>query len=75
MKPIELKNRLIEYIDQADDILLHMLHEMAERYEIEKSSSELTENQELELDRRLNRLKNGETSLYSWKEIQESIKK
>jgi putative addiction module component (TIGR02574 family) len=68
MKP-EVKYRLIEkLIHTEDEDLLNQVQEILE-------STELTEKQKQELDRRMEKYEKGETKLYTWDEVKERIRK
>lgn len=42
--------------------------------DIQSDEYELMDSHKLELDRRLLRMKNGETKFYSWEEVEEKLK-
>lgn len=70
----DLKNKVLEYIDSADDRLLHLIQELAESYQ-KLESIDLTDAQRDELDKRLERYKRGETEFYTWEETKAKILK
>jgi putative addiction module component (TIGR02574 family) len=68
MKP-EIKYRLIEKLIQTEDEeLLNQVKEILE-------STELTEEQKKELDRRMEKHRKGEGKLYTWQEVKDRIRK
>lgn len=67
---IELKNRLLEYIELADDRLLRMMQALAESYQKE----ELPASHKKELDKRLERYAHGQTHFYSKEEVLHKLK-
>jgi putative addiction module component (TIGR02574 family) len=68
MKP-EIKYRLIEKLIQTEDEeLLKQVEEILE-------STDLSEEQKIELDRRMEKYRRGETKLYSWSDVKDHIRK
>lgn len=70
----DLKNKVLEYIDSADDRLLHLIQELAESYQ-KLESIDLTDAQKDELDKRLERYKRDETEFFTWEETKAKILK
>lgn len=70
----DLKNKVLEYIDSADDRLLHLIQELAESYQ-KLESIDLTDAQKDELDKRLQRYNRGETEFFTWEETKAKILK
>lgn len=66
---IELKNKVLEYIEEADDRLLRMIQALAESYR-----EELPITHKSELDKRLERYSDGKTKFYSWEEVLDKVK-
>jgi putative addiction module component (TIGR02574 family) len=69
---VDLRKKVLEYIQSADDRLLHMIQELAESYQ-KQEGVELSEAQKVELDKRLERFKRGETQFYTWEETKAKI--
>jgi putative addiction module component (TIGR02574 family) len=67
---IDLRNKVLEYIQSADHQLLEMIQSLAESYQENKGEFELTSEQKKELDRRLERIENGETQFFTLEEIE-----
>lgn len=70
----DLKNKVLEYIDSADERLLHLIQELAESYQ-KLESFDLTDAQKDELDKRLQRYNRGETKFFTWEETKAKILK
>lgn len=65
----ELKYRLIEKLIQTDDDeLLRQVQDILE-------SSELSDEEKQELDKRLIKYRHGESKLYNWDELRERIQR
>ena len=71
---VDLRNRVLSYINSADDRLLRMMQALAESYKEDEEESLLTTAQEEELDRRLERHRRGETKFHTWEEAKAKIK-
>lgn len=73
MEPIELKDKVLKYVDRADEQLLEMMLSLAENYE-ERSTTGLTEANYKEMDqRRIDHL-NDKSESYSWEEVCQKAK-
>ncbi|WMJ73498.1 addiction module protein [Cytophagaceae bacterium ABcell3] len=69
MKP-EIKYKLIEKLIQTeDDALLSQVQEILE------DSSSKSEDLKQELDKRMEKYRRGESSLYTWEEVKKHVKK
>ncbi len=74
MDAIDLRNRVLQYINTADNKLLNMMKALAESYQSEEEiSNELTEAQKKELDKRLERIEKGEVQYYTWDEVKNQL--
>ena len=73
MEAIELKDKVLKYVDKADEHLLEMMLSLAENYE-QRSTTVLTEADYNKLDkRRLDHL-NDKSESYSWEEVRQKAK-
>lgn len=70
---IELKNRIIHLVENADDRLLRMLNALIESYQSNESS--IPEWHYEELDKRREKHLNGSSKSYTWEEAQNKIQK
>lgn len=68
---IDLKNKVLEYVEEADERLLKMIYALAETY---REDEGLSVSHKRELDIRLEKYNRGETRFYSWNEISDKIK-
>ena len=73
---MDLKNKVLKYIDSADDRLLRMIQAMAESYQQEEPDEPTVPewfyeklNQEREMHLR------GETESYTWEEVKTRLRK
>lgn len=69
----ELKIRIMEYIDSADERLLRMIQALAESYREGEIEEELPFTHKKELDKRIERYNSGQTHFYSWEEVLEKL--
>lgn len=67
---IDLRKKVLAYINSADDKLLRMIEALAETYQ---SEDELTIAQKNELDNRLERYARGETQFFTWEEVEAKL--
>lgn len=75
-KTVDLRSRVQDYIDMADDRLLRLIEALTVSYQEEDEEEfELTDVQKRELDRRLQRYKEGNMKFYTWEEVEEKLYK
>ena len=74
---LDLRLRVKDYIDAADDRLLRLIEALAVSYQEEEVEEEfeLTEAQKKELDKRLQRYKEGKMKFYTWEEVEAKLEK
>jgi putative addiction module component (TIGR02574 family) len=73
MTTVALKNRVLEFVETADNKLLKMIYALAESYQQEET--ELTVSQKNEIDRRLERFAEGKTHFFTREEVQDKLRK
>lgn len=73
MTTLDLKNSVLEYVNNADDRLLKMIKAIAETYQSEEDFT-LSKKQYEILDQRRALHESGKSKSYSWQEIKTSIK-
>ena len=71
----ELRKKVLSYVNAADHKLLKLMEAIAISYQEKEETTELTNAQKKELDNRLKRYEEGNTKLYSWKEVETKLKK
>ena len=71
----ELRKKVLSYVNAADHKLLKLMEAIAISYQEEEDTTEPTNAQKEELDKRLNRYEEGNTKLYSWEEVETKLKK
>lgn len=70
-----IRKNLHKYIDSVDDSFARVMHTMVQEYlSTFNVDSALTEAQEKELDKRIERHKRGESKSYSLAEVKKSLK-
>lgn len=67
---IELRKRVQDYINAADDRLLRLMEALAVSYQENEPGKKLTDAHKKELDRRLQRYNEGKTVFHSWEEVE-----
>jgi hypothetical protein len=73
---IDLKNKVLKYVNSADERLLRMMQALAESYQIEETNEPTVPDWFYEeLDERRERHLKGESKSYSWEEVKESLRK
>lgn len=72
MDTLALKNRIRDYLEDADERVLQIINAVIES-ESENEYS-MTKAQKAELDRRAERHERGETKSYSWEEAKQKIR-
>ncbi|AGC77822.1 putative addiction module component [Nonlabens dokdonensis] len=72
MTTLDLKNSVLEYVNNADDRLLKMIKAIAETYQSEEDFT-LSKKQYEILDQRRTLHESGKSKSYSWQEIKTSI--
>ena len=72
MGAAQIREELDQYIKQGDTKLIKMLHAIAKEYS--SDDSELSEEQEEELDRRLEKYESGQMNFSSWDSVKERIR-
>ena len=75
MATSDLKRRVLDYVQEADEPLLQLMEALAEDYLKKDPKSELTQAQWQEVEARWKRHKAGESRSYTWEEVQENIEK
>lgn len=70
MDSLELKNRIKEYVDQADERMLRVIYET-----IENDEAEIPDTHKKVLDERLKYHEENPDEGISWEEVRESLKK
>ena len=71
----ELKNTVINYLENADEKLLKMIKALIESYEEESEPPGLSEEQYKEIDRRREAYLEDPADSYTWEQVKESIQK
>lgn len=72
MSTIKIRKKIQDYIEHADERILKMVYAMLTKYEkTEYSESVLTEEQQLEIDRRWENHKSGKSKSYSLEETKQ----
>ena len=71
----ELKNTVINYLENADEMLLKMIKALIESYEEESEHPGLSEEQYKEIDRRREAYLEDPADSYTWEQVKESIQK
>ena len=71
MNTAEIRGKIHEYIDRADERMLRIIHSIIEG-DIE---NEPTENQTLELDRRIQKIDQGKAKFYTIDEVKSRLSK
>ena len=71
----ELKNTVINYLENADEKLLRMIKALIESYEEESEPPGLSEEQYKEIDRRREAYLEDPADSYTWEQVKESIQK
>jgi hypothetical protein len=69
MSTAQIREKLHKLIDNADESMLNIALDIL----AERQSGLLTEEQRLDLDRRVEKYKNGESVLYTWPEARKII--
>lgn len=75
MATSDLKRRVLDYVQEADEPLLQLMEALAEDYLKKDPKSELTQAQWQEVEARWKRHKGGESRSNTWEEVQENIEK
>lgn len=70
MDSLELKNRIKEYVDQADERMLRVIYET-----IENDEAEIPDTHKKVLEERLKYHEENPDKGISWEEVRESLKK
>lgn len=70
----ELKNTVINYLENADEKLLRMIKALIESYDKEPGYSDLNAEYYKELDRRRDEFLEDPGDSYTWEQVKESIK-
>ena len=74
MATSDLKQRVLEYVQEADEPLLQLMEALAEDYlKKDPSDSALNEEQWQNIEKRWERHKTGESRSYTWNEVKENI--
>ena len=74
MTSSELRNKVREYVDTADERLLKMIEALAETYQNEVDRPSLSEEQYEILDAQREAHLKGESRSLSWEEVKQNIK-
>lgn len=73
MNTTKIKEELYQYINQADDRFIQLVYAMVQA---DKKEQELLSQEEKEeLERRIERHKNGQSKSYTWEEVKARIRK
>lgn len=75
MTSADLRNRVKEYVDAADDRLLKMLKALAETYLNEEQESSLSEKDYQVIDSRRDAHSKGITKSFTWEEVKQNASK
>ena len=71
-----IRKNLHKYVDSVDDSFARVMHAMVQEYLSSfQEDFTLTTAQEKELEKRIQRHKNGESKSYSWNEVKNSLKR
>lgn len=73
---IDLKNKVLKYVNSADERLLRMMQALAESYQIEETNEQTVPDwfyEELNQDREKHL--RGETESYTWEEVKTRLRK
>jgi hypothetical protein len=70
---ITIKEKLKEFIDTGDDKLLKLMFAVANEYTQGKDEFELTDEQIIELDRRREMRKSGNSKTFKWAKVKDII--
>lgn len=70
---IELRKRVQEYINAADERLLRLMEALAISYQEDEPEDKLTDDHKKELDRRLQQYKEGKTVFHTWEEAEAKL--
>lgn len=74
MVTIDLKNTVIEYINNADIRLLKMIKALAESYQNDEQEITLTEEQYKMIDERRENHFKGNSKSYTWQEVKQNAR-
>lgn len=71
---VDLRKRVLNYIQNADDKLLRLIQALAETYQSDENTVEhdLTELQKKELDARMESYQNNPENVMDWNEMKDS---
>lgn len=71
-----IRKNLHKYVDSVDDSFARVMHAMVQEYLSSfQADVSLTTAQEKELEKRIQRHKNGESKSYTWSEVKNSLKR
>ncbi|HBG42211.1 addiction module protein [Limibacterium fermenti] len=70
---VDLRKRVLQYVDSADNHLLRMMEALAVSYHEDESEDELTDAQKGELDKRLQKYNEGKMVFQTWEETQAKL--
>lgn len=70
---IDLRKRVLDYINAADDRLLRLIEALAVSYQENEPDQKLTDGHKKELDKRLQRYNEGKTVFHPWEEVKEKL--
>ena len=64
-----IKNKVIEYINHADENTVLAVYEMLQEYEVKEIESLMTEEQKSEIESRSSMFKEGKLKTSSWEDV------
>lgn len=74
MSTLDLKNTVLQYVNNADIRLLKMLKASAETYQNDEQELTLSEEQYKEIDSRREAHLNGESQSFTWKQVKQNAR-
>jgi len=73
MTATALRKKAHQYLDTVDDTMLKSIYALLKEYRKNQGETLLTEEQKVELDKRMEEHKSGKSKSYTWEEVKASI--
>ena len=75
MTKVQIKNKVQDYLDNADERILKMVYALLKEYkDTSKTDSLLTATQQAEIEKRWEHYKNGKSKSYTIAEVKQHVK-